>query len=202
MGQTSPSEMFSRQVILPGVGTEGQAKWASARILLAGEGPAWDAAETALKSTGVSHLIPWKPDFSEPPGGKVDLSLVLTDDPAFRRQAGRMLRENRQPTLFAWCAGSGYALFAASHEKGHCPCLECFETLNPKAFGRGTPAVQRLLGALAASEALQWILKGGTPLENKVWITSLEAGVSFHHEVHPSYKCPALLQEEGSPVTP
>ncbi len=202
MGETGPSDRYSRQVILPEVGVEGQTKWATARILLVGEGAILTAAEIALKSTGVSHLVQWKTDVPQAPTGEADLTLVLTEDSAFRRRASRLLRKNRMPSLFAWCAGSGYALFAASHQGGHCPCLECFETLNPKAFTRGTPTVQRLLGALAASEALQWVLKGSTPLENKVWVTSLDSGVSFHHEVHASGKCPARLLEEGAVVTP
>jgi hypothetical protein len=80
--------------------------------------------------------------------------------------------------------------------------LECFETLNPKAFSKGQPTISRILGALAASEALQWVLKGEAPIEGKVWITSLEEGVSIHHEVQPTYKCPAHLMEQGAPVTP
>ncbi|HTC20872.1 MAG TPA: hypothetical protein VK859_08490, partial [bacterium] len=80
--------------------------------------------------------------------------------------------------------------------------LECFEIMNPKAFSKGQPPVQRMIGAMAASEALQWILKGSSPLEGKVWITSLDTGVSYHHEVHPTYKCSARLLEEGAVVTP
>ncbi len=202
MADTQPQERYSRQVILPGVGQEGQAKWAASRILLAGEGVILTAAETALKSSGISNLLQWKTDSPQAPIGDADLTLVLTENSDFRRRASRWLRKNRRPALFAWCAGSGYALFAASHWENHCPCLECFETLNPKAFAGGTPTTQRLLGALAASEALQWILKGSTPLASKVWVTSLDSGVSFHHEVKASDKCPVRLSEEGAVVTP
>ncbi|HUO56879.1 MAG TPA: hypothetical protein VMV05_01765 [bacterium] len=55
---------------------------------------------------------------------------------------------------------------------------------------------------MAASEALQWLLKRESPLETKVWVNSLESGVSFHHEVRPTPKCPAWLLEQGAKITP
>ena len=74
--------------------------------------------------------------------------------------------------------------------------------MNPKAFSKGNEKVQRFLGAAAASEVLQFILKGDSPLEGRVWMTSLEEGVSFRHQVRPTPKCPARLLEEGAEVTP
>lgn len=221
MAATDTNEKFSRQVILPGVGQEGQKKWGSARVLLAGEGVALQSAATALSSVGVSNLSvlvhgPFDAAFlvSAPRDLEVaaipltdelpsySIVVVVSQDAEFRRQLNRFFRKRSQPILFAWPAGTGYALFLSRYAKGQCPCLECFETLNPKVFTRGEASVERLLGAMAASEALQWILGEKSPLENKVWITSLEAGVSFHHEVVPSYKCPAKMLAEGAKVTP
>ncbi len=221
MSPTDLNEKYSRQVILPGVGQEGQKKWGEARVLLAGEGIALQSAATALSSVGVSNIsilvheafdssflvstpkhlhveaIPLTeklPTFS--------IALVVSQNADLRRRLNRHFRAKSQPTIFGWPAGTGYALFLSRYLKGQCPCLECFEVLNPKVFTRGEPSVDRLLGAMAASEALQWILGEQSPLENKVWITSLEAGVSFHHEVTPSYKCPARMVAEGATVTP
>lgn len=221
MSAIDTSEKYSRQVILPGVGQEGQKKWGSARVLLAGEGVALQAAATALTSVGVSDLsvlvhgsfdatflvsaprnleLQAVPLTDELP--KYSIVVVVSQDAGFRRQLNRNFRKRAQPALFAWPAGTGYALFLSRYAKGECPCLECFETLNPKVFTKGEASVERLLGAMAASEALQWILGEKSPLENKVWITSLEAGVSFHHDVAPSYKCPAKMIADGAKVTP
>lgn len=195
------NERFSRQVILPGVGEAGQQKWSDASVLLAGEGPVLEAAQTALKTSGLQKtlILTLETVKNIPPA---TLAVVLTENSKWRRQLSRQFRKASQPTLFGWPVGSGYALFLSRHSEGRCPCLECFETLNPKAFSQYQPSVARILGASAASEALQWILKGESPIEGKVWITSLEEGASFQHEVKPSYKCPARLLQEGAPVTP
>ncbi len=215
------NQPFARQVILPHVGAEGQQKLGSATLFLAGEGTAFQSAATALASVGVSRILALNPEGFDPsslvsphPDFKAEalppspsvlpaaaLYLVVTEKDGFRRQMSRRLRRDSLPSLFGWCAGSGYALFLTRHHGG-CPCLECFEVLNPKAFSRGTKDVQRLLGAVAASEALQWILKEESPILNKVWLTSLEGGLSLHHDVLPTYKCPARLTEEGAEITP
>ena len=215
-------ERFSRQVILPAVGPEGQKKWTEGSVLLAGEGVALQSAATALASVGVSrlfvlplgnfdsfslaeqfpslHLDILPEEFERLPDSS--MTLALTENKEFRRSLSRWLRHHARPALFAWPAGSGFALLAARHQGGQCPCLECFEVMNPKAFSKGGAPVQRMIGAMAASEVLQWILNESSPLEGKVWITSLDSGVSFQHEIHPSYKCPARLLEEGATVTP
>lgn len=215
-------ERFSRQAILPSVGPEGQKKWSKASALLVGEGVTLQSAAVALASVGLSKIfvIPLGhfDSFSltsQFPGLQVDVLpedfeqlpetsavLVLNDNKEIRRRLSRWLRHHARPALFAWPAGSGFALLTVRHEGGQCPCLECFEVMNPKAFTKGTASLQRMIGAMAASEALQWILNGNSPLEGKVWITSLEMGGSFHHEVQPTYKCPARLLEERAPVTP
>lgn len=243
MPPAEASERFSRQVILPSVGPEGQKKWSEASTLLAGEGPALGAAVTALASTGVSKFYLLsdtdfnpQPLAAQFPGASLEVlagdsapfpetsvALILTANKEIRRNLSRHFRSQGKPALFAWAAGSGFAVAALRHGNGKCPCLECFEVMNPKAFSplrhpimlselRGTggsggqatdeKTLERMMGAMAASEALQWILKDGSPLEGKVWITSLETGVSLHHEIHPSYKCPALMLEEGATVTP
>jgi len=228
-GSTEPpdsGDRYNRQEILPGVGKEGQKKWAEAKVLVAGEGPALQAGVTALASTGVNKLFILNspspnsafPQFQTsgrqmqilPPDSKefpdTSLAVVLSENAGFRHQLNRTFRKKPRPVLYGWPAGSGYALFFTNYggdsSKVACPCLECFEVMNPKAFSKGTPAVQRLLGAAAVSEALLWILKPETPLLNKVWITSLDEGVSYHHEVSATYKCPACMIEEGAPITP
>jgi hypothetical protein len=215
-----PNEKFSRQVILPGVGTEGQKKWNDARVLLAGEGIALLAASQALSSVGISKISllihkDFDPSFlvSSPPQINVEaipfsnklptftMALVVSQNAHLRRKLNRMFRKNHQPAVFAWPSGSGFALFTSRYVKD-APCLECFEVLNPKAFSKGSASVERLLGATASSEALEFILNGESPLENKVWITALESGLSTQHEVLPTYKCPAKMIESGAAVTP
>ena len=213
---------FSRQTILSSVGPEGQKKWSQSSVLLVGEGVSLQSAATALASTGISKLfvVPIGPfdSFaltSQFPGLHLDVlpeefehlpearaALILTEKREARRRASRWLRHHARPAFFAWPAGNGFALLTVRHEGGQCPCLECFEVMNPKAFSKGEAPLQRMIGAMAASEALQWILEGKSALEGKVWMTSLDTGVSFHHEVQPTYKCPARMLEEGAPVTP
>ncbi len=222
MPTSNSQDRFSRQVILSSVGPEGQKKWLESSVLLVGEGIALQSAATALASVGISKLFVLSygnfESFaltSQFPNLQVDvlpeefeylpnasLTVVSTENKEARRRLSRWLRHQAKPALYAWPAGSGFALLAIRHQGGQCPCLECFEIMNPKAFTKGQPSVQRLMGAMAASEALQWILKGQSPLEGKVWITSLDSGVSYHHEVQPTYKCPARLLEEGAVVTP
>jgi len=132
---------------------------------------------------------------------KFTVALVVSQNAHLRRQLNRLFRKNHQPAVFAWPSGSGFALFTSRYLEG-CPCLECFEVLNPKAFAKGSTSVERLLGSTASSEALELILSGESPLENKVWITALESGISIKHEVLLSYKCPAKMIENGAAVTP
>ena len=225
-------EKFSRQVILPKVGAEGQRKWAESSVCLIAEGTVLFPAAVALASSGVGRLSllplgPFDPKNLASPLTELPVEIlpentgvlpeasafvILTGNKQAWRPWSRQFRSDHKPALFGWLAGSGCALFHATHRGDGCPCLECFEVMNPKAFtrkGQGgggqAPAglsVERLWGALAASETLQWLLKGTTPLENKVWITSVETGVSFQHDVRPTYKCPARMLEEGAPVTP
>jgi hypothetical protein len=222
MPPADTSERFSRQVILPSVGPEGQKKWSEAQVLLAGEGVGLFSAATALASVGVSNLFilpsgsldpsPLAVQFPNLRLGllsgdlqslpKTSLTIIMSGKKEFRQGLSRELRHQARPALFAWTMGSGFALLAVRHEGGKCPCLECFEIMNPKAFSGGEESLERMTGAMAASEALQWILKGDSPLEGKGWITSLETGVSFYHEIRPSYKCPARLLEEGATIIP
>ena len=193
-------ERFSRQVILPGVGVEGQQKWAQTPIVLAAEGTALEAATTALTAAGASLITFLKDPFDAVPQGST--ILVLTQNKDLRRSFSRRFRSQGQSVFFAWAMGTGWALFLATHKGSQCPCLECFEVMNPKAFGEPAPGVPRLMAAMAVSEILQFILKSQSPLEGKVWVTYLESGVSFLHEVSPIYKCTARLLAEGAPVTP
>ena len=220
MTSADTQEKFSRQVILPGVGAEGQKKWNEASVLLAGDGIALQSAALALSSTGVSKITlliheKFDPSFlvSAPAQFNVDslplsnelpkfsTAIVVSKDAHLRRRLNRLFRKNHQIAVFAWPSGSGYALFTSRYLNG-CPCLECFEVLNPKAFSKGSVSVERLLGAVAASEALELILNGSSPLENKVWITALDSGISIQHEVLSTYKCPAKMIADGAKVTP
>jgi hypothetical protein len=219
-------ERYSRQVILPAIGEAGQKKWAQTTVGLVGEGIAFEAALLALMTSGLwsirllnptgVDLGAWKTRYPESdlsllkstedlPGPSA--MLILTKDQALRRELNRSLRLNPRSAFFGWCAGSGWALFFSRFKSpagtaSGCPCFECFETLNPKVFDEGTSETQRLLGALSAAELLQWLLTDESPVENKVWITSLNEGLSFHHPVFPSSKCPAALIARGAKVTP
>jgi hypothetical protein len=219
-------ERYSRQVILPAVGEAGQKKWAQTTVGLTGEGIALEAALLALTTSGLSSIHLQTPGnfdaasfktrypesdltLSKSLADSANLSalLILTEDPALRRDLNRSLRLKPRPAFFGWCAGSGFGIFFSrfqshSPEGPGCPCFECFETLNPKAFNEGSSEARRLLGSLAAAELLQWLVAGESPVENKVWITSLDEGLSFHHPVFPSAKCPAFLIARGAKVTP
>lgn len=214
-------ERFSRQTLLSSVGEAGQKKWVESSVTLVGEGPAFEAALLALVTSGLITLrlqtspgfdaAAWKSRFPEIQLSLQDsprvlsastVCLVLTEKADLRRQINRSLQVSPQPAFFGWNAGSGFGLFFSAYKAPGEPCFECFEVLNPKAFNGGTLEAQKLLGALAASELLGWILKGESPLENKVWIASLDEGLSFHHPVTASGKCPAYLTAAGAKVTP
>jgi hypothetical protein len=188
---------------------------------VAGEGEALDACLTALASNGVGNIqilspqpfdpkpfaqshpktrVEILPDLNTP--SSADLTLVVTDQADFRRRISRQLRSQKKTGIFSWPAASGFALWVGLHAKGKCPCLECFEAQNPKAFAHGSPEIQRLLGQAVASEALLFLLEGESPLANKVWINTFDTEISMQHEVIPSYKCPAQLVDEGAPVAP
>ncbi|HVM33347.1 MAG TPA: hypothetical protein VMU88_09460 [bacterium] len=214
-------ERFSRQILLPGVGEAGQQKWAQSQVALAGEGEAFEAAVLALASSGLGtlslqskaplDLSAWQkrfPDTSfcamDPGNLSWDAAalLVLTETEEWRRAINRALRGKSRPAFYGWTAGSGFALFLAANRPEGCPCFECFEGLNPKAFSPGKSETKRLLGALAASEVLRWILKGESPLLDQVHLTLLDAGLSVDHPVFSSPKCPAHLTAAGAKVTP
>jgi len=215
---------YSRQTILPSIGEAGQKKLANSSVWLVGEGSVLEAALIALASSGLSQILVssvfrfdeslWKGRFADseisflpldtiqiPP---VSLVLVLTSVDKMRKRLNRELRGKGLPTVFGWNAGSGIGLFFSQY-KNHdkkCPCFECFEILNPKAFNEGVPEVLRFLGAAGASETLLWLITGKTEIENQVWIQSLDSGQSFYHPVSASFKCPAFLLEKGATVTP
>jgi hypothetical protein len=220
----APNARYSRQTILPSVGEAGQKNLSNSSVWLIGEGPALEAALVALASSGLSKIFIssnshfdesfWKGRFADseisflsldaiqiPP---VSLALVLTLADKIRKGLNRKLRGKNLPAVFGWNAGSGIALLFLRYENRSekCPCFECFEILNPKAFNEGYPEALRFLGAAAASEALLWLITGKTKIENKVWIQSLDKGLSFYHPVSSSSKCPAFLLEKGATVTP
>jgi len=198
MPSVPPLGTFARQVLLPEVGPAGQAAWAKASVALLGEGPTLESARTALGSSGIGTLSPFTDPRKPPP---FDLLLVLTSDPALRRTLSREIRAVKEPVLFGWLCGEGHALFAPV--PGGCPCLECFETLNPKAFkGKASSAAARHLGATAATEALLWLLQGDSPLVGQVRLLLPENGSALSHPVAPSAKCPAKLLSGGAKVTP
>ena len=206
---------------MPGVGEDGQKKWGQATVLLAGEGTAFEMALTALSTSGVnkfyilsqvifdpSLFVSQNPDLQiqtlDPSIEKApcaSLYLVVTEQSSFRRKISRLARRQKQAALFAWPLGTGFGVFYSKYQEGKCPCLECFETLNPKSFNKAEKTVQRVLGAAATSEALKILLGEVSPLENKVGITSLKSGFSFRHDVSPSYKCPVHLMDEGAVIT-
>jgi len=217
-------ERFSRQIILPQVGEEGQKKWNASSFLLAGDGPALEAAGLALASSGVSRLWVHTPGSFDPSvwisrvsalevekteapekvHPRASLSIVLTQDPALRKKMNRLSRKGPSNLLFGWTLGKGFALYCypPPSSASSCPCLECFEALNPKAFNPGATEVERILGAMAASEALQWALTGSSPLAGKLWVHPLSNAPSLYHEVSASPKCPAALADQGVTPTP
>jgi hypothetical protein len=157
-----------------------------------------DSAKTALASTGIGTLSLFSDQKNLPP---FDLLLVLTGDAALRRAVSRGARAVKKPTLFGWLCGEGHALFAPA--SAGCPCLECFETLNPKAFKQNaSSAAARHLGAIAATEALLWLLQGNSPLVGSVRFLLPSNGSALLHPVVSSAKCPAKLLSEGAKVTP
>jgi hypothetical protein len=215
---------YSRQTILPLIGEAGQQKLSNSSVWLIGEGTVLEAALMALASSGLSQILvssdshfdesSWKNRFADSEISflsldtiqipLVSLVLVLTSVDKIRKRFNRELRGKGLPAVFGWNAGSGIGLFFSrceNHGK-KCPCFECFEILNPKAFNEGVPEVLRFLGAAVASEALLWLITGKTEIENQVWIQSLDSGQSFYHPVSASFKCPAFLLEKGATVTP
>jgi adenylyltransferase/sulfurtransferase len=60
------SDRYSRQVLFPGIGAEGQAKLAQARVAVVGVGATGAAAAALLARAGVGHLMLIDRDFVEP----------------------------------------------------------------------------------------------------------------------------------------
>jgi hypothetical protein len=184
---------FSRQIILPEVGYEGQRTWEKSTLLLAGSGTSFESCSTALMRSGVGRVLLWESGSSVPPETeRADTWLTLTNDPKFQRKISRLARRRHKPALFGWTFTEGYALARFSHSEG-CACLECFETFNPKVFRGGNGTWDRIAGAQTASEALLGLLKQ-SPLENAVW-TTFDSGISKTHAVSPVSRCAARMEK-------
>ena len=145
-------ERYSRQIVLPEVGGGGQERLLAARVVLAGDGPAAEAAATLLGRAGVGalHLQAGAGALSElSPDCQVSRHAGLEEAPA----AGVVVDLTPDTALSA--------VLARRAQAGR-PCRRCFEP----AFGAEEtdrePSVVApaalALGALAATEALRVIL--------------------------------------------
>jgi len=165
-------ERYSRQIVLPEVGGGGQERLLAARVVLAGDGPAAEAAATFLGRAGVGALhlqasagalSELSPDcqvsrhagLEEAPAAGVVVD--LTPDTALSAVLARRAQAGRPCVLGALSGAMIFVLTLVGR-----PCVACLgsERLETRRAARGPLAAPALLGlgALAANEALRVLL--------------------------------------------
>jgi hypothetical protein len=205
-------ERYSRQILLPGVGEEGQLRLRAARVRLAGRGPRADAALLYLASAGVGTL--WVDDGESPgaaaaraanrwsrvdacrPDWQADALLVLLPHPELAQAPtvrpamapGPDLERvggNAIPTVAVWASagGGGVAAVAAG-----VPCLRC-ATEGVEADAASAPALDLALGALAALELTLLVMGLGEGRRHPSRRLDLQGGAIRLHPLAPRPDC-------------
>jgi hypothetical protein len=152
---------YARQIALPEVGPEGQARLAAAAVVVVGAGDA--AARVAaeyLRAGGVGRV-----DLIDPPGradadawsralagARLVLRFRFDDDPLLRTAIRLGV-----PALIGRAGAAGIDLFSFRRH-GPCPHVDPDVPLHAGAASTPTGAAAVVLGTLAASEALQLLI--------------------------------------------
>ena len=194
-------ERYSRQILLPEVGGRGQERLLAARVLLAGTGPAaeaaavlvWRAGVGALDLVGVGPaLTELSPDcraarYAEAAAAPAaDVVVALGGDAAALargRQAGR-------PFVLGALGAEGAAVMTLVGR----PCPACVDPAwvgapgDVPAGALAAPAAL-VLGALAAGEALRVLLTA--PGRGRLTVLALASGAARAADLEPAAGCPA-----------
>ncbi len=210
MNQSNWNQRYSRQLIIPEISEEGQKKWRDVFVLIAGEKIALKAAITAFSATGIKNIFVNKEsDFSPLPFIKqfpdvhiqvlkykmdnlpiFSAAIAFLNQRNFNEQIKQISQMKPQSVFLGWTTENSLIIYHLTNYQKSCPCFQCFKTLNTKAFGIGNNIIiQKVLAGLMTNEVLQFLIIGTSPIRNKIWITSLESGVTFKHDVYPTYKC-------------
>jgi hypothetical protein len=153
---------YARQIALPEVGPEGQARIAAARVVIVGEDAAARAAADYLRGGGVGRVdligVPadgggaWERALV---GASLVLRFSFADDPLLRTAIRLGI-----PALFGVVrdGGDGVDLFAFRRH-GPCPHVSQDIPVQPGSAGAASGAGAVVAGTLAASEALQLLIE-------------------------------------------
>ena len=152
------TRLYARQVALPEIGVDGQARLAGAAVALVGSGNAVAAATEHLKAAGVGRVVSLAPPASGPGwlqalSGVQAVARFSFDDDALLRACVRL----GLPVVFGRAREEGIDLLSL---RRHGPCPH--QTLDIPARAAAEAPVSPagpLLGMLAASELI-WILIG------------------------------------------
>src|SRR5438874_6569338 len=177
-------DRYSRQIILPEVGGRGQERLLAARVLVAGDDAAADAAVTLLGRAGVGTL-----DVAGGTGAPpADVIVDLTADTATRalltrgRQAGRPFVLGERPSRMELVVRTVVGR----------PCAACVGSQGVDAW-LARPAAHleapaaSLLGALAATETLRVLLLA--PHRGRITRVSMLTGDAFAADLAPTDGC-------------
>jgi hypothetical protein len=158
---------YARQIALPEVGAEGQARIAAARVVIVGDDPAARATADYLRGGGVGRLelvgapthghddaAAWTRTLE---GASLVIRFSFADDPLLRTAIRLGI-----PALLGTVRVDGVDLFAF---RRHGPCPHVGLDIPGQAASGGRPAGAGavVLGTLAASEALQLLVDPQAP---------------------------------------
>jgi hypothetical protein len=197
-------ERYSRQIVLPEVGPEGQLRLLRSRVAIAGAGPAAERAFGYLAAAGVGRLaVPAALGALADPG-QTDVVVEPLEEraargPAAPFDAAILVGEGPIPPRLA-----RHALWIAGGRAGGAPpCPACAGARLPAA--PAAPAELRtvrdaLLGTVAATEAVKAILGIGARLGGRVVCHDPASARVWVEEVAPldaCAACAALAAPEG-----
>jgi hypothetical protein len=169
---------YARQIALPEIGPDGQARIAAARVVVVGGDAAARAAADYLRGGGVGRI-----DLIDAPGeveawshalegAALVIRFSFADDPLLRTAIRLGV-----PALIGTVRadGDGVDLFAF-RKHGPCPHVGQDLPLRPASGGGASGAAAVVLGTLAASEALQLLVDPQSPPRARLLRVALAPG--------------------------
>jgi adenylyltransferase/sulfurtransferase len=164
-------ERYSRQIILPELGAEGQVRLAGARVAVAGEARNDAAGHLVahLAAAGVGTIASPRALHAWADPGQEDVTLVELADAAAAGSFDVAVQLGETP---ATLPRASHVLWLADERLGELPpCAACVRSSVPP--GAPVPAVlagahAAVLGALAATETIKRVIGAGTPLAGRV----------------------------------
>lgn len=184
-------QRWSRQLVLPEVGVQGQRRLEQAAFAVFGCSAAAKKSALALKRSGVGRVFFSetfdKTDYSS------DFDLIF---PSPTTPLGRDLVRSEKPKLFVFAYGKAGAVFF--QKGGECPCWGCYVSWNPKIDVFFDAFHQDFTGVWAAQEAAVRFLKRFED-SSSLCLYTLE-GETLRFSVAPSRKCFFQLEQQGLPV--